>query len=274
MTLMTKYKAFSQCYHARMEAITTVSAALQQAARLLHTSPYATVVSLPRQTADRHLRKLLDRYPTITAHRNVRSALRTSGHPVVVALVMPPEPTQVTVLLLANRAPDDREAWHLADDQTRPLTWRNYALTTAARMQAEADHLRRPKPRRSADVDRLTWRLSEAARTEYRTTITRLIHSTKPGKSARRSGGPLPGTTRTVEGQHAALQRLGRHLAQYPGLNGINVDRYLLRVHMDRLWRQQHPDHPPPDWPRYPYLTRLPIHTAPLATLWPPEETP
>ena len=48
----------------------------------------------------------------------------------------------------------------------------------------------------------------------------------------------------------------------------------LLQQYMARLWRQQHPDHPPPVWPRMPYTTLLPAQLALLSELWPTEEQP
>lgn len=254
-----------------VEAITAVSPALQRVARLLHTSPYVAHVILPRASAEQRAALLMERYPTTTAHRNVRSALRVSGFPVVQAVVMPPQVDCVSVLLLTNIPPDDREVWHVATDAQQPLRWRAYEVTTAARIQAEADKVRRPYPRRVADSNRLTWRLAAHIRQDYRTQITRIIHSTKPSHIAQPGTGPRHGTTRTLDGQSAALERLGRHLRLYPGLNGVNTDRWLLKLHMERLWRQQHSGFPSPSWPHYPYLSMLPAPTAPLAHLWPNE---
>lgn len=260
-----------------VEAIARVTPALQHVGRLLHASPYAAAVPLSREGAERGVRRLLARYPSAAAHRNTQSALRGLDLPCVLVVVMPPTTHGVTVLLLANHPPDDREAWHLALDPERPLRWRGYEVTTAAEMHAEADLLRRPQPRRAGDAQRITWRLAEDLREEYRHTITRLVNSTRPARRKRSQaappdGGPRPGTTRSLEGARAQLEALGQHLATYPGLNGINVDRWMLRRHLERLWQGQHPGHPPPAWPRYPYTRLLPVQLAPLAALWPQED--
>jgi hypothetical protein len=266
------------------EAITTITPALQQVARLLHASPYVAVVTLHQERAERGVRRLVERYPSAAAHRNVQSALRSMGLPSVRVVLMPPEVRAVTVLLLSNLPPDERESWTLALDPKAPLRWRNYEVATVAAMQAEADKLRRPQPKRSGDAGRITWRLSEEVRDEYRHTITRLIHSSKPGRikprqteptaaaqevARRRAGGPRAGTTRSPEGAYRVLMELGQHLASYPGFNGISVDRWLLQRHMQRLWKRQHPEELEPQWPSYPYLRSLPLRTAPLSDLWP-----
>lgn len=251
------------------DAYATVTPALQQVLRLLPASPYAAVLELPRATAERAARRALERYPSATAHRNVQSALRSQGLPSVRAVLMPPDLDAVALLLLANVPPDDREDWRHAADPLRPLTWRGYEVASVAALQGEADRLRKPRPRRATDAERHTWRLSRQAREDFRQQITRIIHSTKPGPDARRSGGPLPGRTRTPAGQRAALESLGRHLGSFPGLNGINTDRWLLQQHMLRLWKQQHPKEPPPEWPRFPWSQPLPAKLAPLADLWP-----
>ena len=245
-------------------AVATTTAALQQALRLLRVQPYTVAISVPLERAARTVEKLRARYPSITAHRNAQSALRGLGLPCVQLLVMPPHAGNVTLLLVATAPPDDREPWRLALDPVQPLLWRGYQLTTVATMQAEADQHRRPQPRRAGDAERLTWRLAPHVRQAHRTTITRLCSAGRPAQGRNRRGGPRAGTTRSPEGAHAQLQALGRHLGAYPGLNGINVDRWLLARHMQRQWRQHHAQIAPPLWPRYPYVRAVAVRYAPL----------
>lgn len=257
-----------------LPAITTTTPALQQVLRLLPRNPYAVALVLPRDRAERAARRVLERYPSTTAPRNTRSALRSLGLPAVTALLLPPDQDAVTLLLLASAPPDDREAWRLAADPLHPLMWRSYEVSSVHSLALEADHLRAPQQARSTDRARLTWRLAQPTRSVYRQQVTRIIHSTRPRQGAQRDGGPRAGTTRTPTGQRAALDALGRHLHRYPGLHGVRQDCWMLHMHLRRLWRQQHPALTPPDWGRFPYCDREPVQYAPLHTLWPLQEIP
>lgn len=250
-----------------VEAYATTTPALQQTLLLLRRHPYAALLTFPATTAARNVARILARYPSSTAHRNVQSALRAHGHPVVRVIVFPPAAGVVPVLLLANTPPDQREAWQLALHPTAPLTVGAYELATVAELQREADQHRKPQPRRASDAARLTWRLSAAKRDDYRTQITRTLHSAVPRSGADRDGGARSGTTRMPAGQRARLERLGLHLSSYPGFTGVNVDRWLLQLHAQRGWRRQHGKLQPPKWPRYPYLRALPVLRVPLAEL-------
>ncbi|AWT37843.1 hypothetical protein DM785_19205 (plasmid) [Deinococcus actinosclerus] len=193
----------------------------------------------------------------------------TPPMPTVSAVLMPPDEGSVTLLLLANIPPDDRERWCLATDPADPLVWRNYELVRVAALHEEMNRYRRPQVLRGEDADRLTWRLSSDARARYREQVTRVIHSTR---SRTGQGGPIH--TRTTPGQAAQLTRLGEHLARYPGLHGIRNDVWVIGLHARRLWRQQHPEAPPIPWPVLRPTLMHRVTTAPLVSLWPDTPAP
>lgn len=249
-----------------MDAVTTVTPALQSILKALPTSPYVTSIVLPGPKAKRTLDKILRRYPSVLMDRRTRSAMRraTPPMPTVSAVLMPPDEGGVTLILLANIPPDDRENWRLATDPVDPLVWRNYEVVAVADLHEEMNRYRRPQRLGGASVSRLTWRLSSDARARYREQITRTIHS---ARSRTGQGGPIH--TRTTPGQAAQLARLGAHLARYPGAHGIRSDVWVLGLHARRLWRQQHPKAAPLSWPVLPYWCMQTLTTAPLPDPWP-----
>ena len=234
-------------------AVTRPTPALQTAPKLIPRNPYTAALVLPRETAQEALGRILARYPSTTAPRNHRSALRMHGAPSVTALLMPPDQDGVTLLLFANVPPDSAERWTLADDPAAPLTWRRYEVARVPDIEAEADKLRRPQKRRREDAERHTWRLSREARQMYRQQITQTIQNGKPAPQ-----------------QAASLAALGKHLLNLPGARGIRADVWMLSQHMRRLWRKTHPGTEPPAWGRLPNWKPTTATAAPLADCWPP----
>lgn len=163
--------------------------------------------------------------------------------PAVQLVILPPEKDTITLVLLSNVAPDDREQWQLGLDPDWPLRWRNYQLA-------------------SGPTGAITWRLTEAIREHYRKRINRLItgRGGPPGPGDRPYQYP-PETARTQ------VLLLAQHLQRYPGLAGIRRDVYELAQHSTRVWQGTHPDQPYPHWPTMPYLPYRRPQTAPLSDL-------
>lgn len=252
-----------------ISAHSTVTPALQMTCRLLRKSPYVATVHLPRATAEKRIEVLQERYPSVLSEHQTCSALRHLKLPAVKMLVMPPQGQQVTVFLLANVVPDNREVWTPALNPATPLTWKKYEVTTGGRMHEACRGYKPLEPLSKKQAERLTWRLSSEQREAYRQDITRLIHSHRAGPSDRSSSwGTGPKVIRTLPAIQTRLESLGVHLLRYPGFSGIRTDIWLLERHMQRLWQQQHPHLPCPHWPHPPYLSLLPAKLKPLSVLW------
>lgn len=222
---------------------TTVTSGLQCIARLARASPQVAVIRAPLAKALQVAERQADRYPTIGADHGTRTALRRVGMPAVQLVILPPDRDMITLVLLSNVAPDDREQWQLALDPDWPLHWRNYQLA-------------------SGPTGAITWRLTEAIREHYRKRINRLItgRGGPPGPGERPYQYP-PETARTQ------VLLLAQHLQRYPGLGGVRRDVYALAQHSTRVWQGTHPDQPYPHWPTMPYLPYRRPQTAPLSDL-------
>ncbi|WP_189643837.1 hypothetical protein [Deinococcus piscis] len=257
-------------------AHSTVTPALQQIARTVKTSPLAATIVLPRETAEKRIQILRERYPSVVADHLTRSALRKVGLPAVTMVIMPPDKDRVTVFLLSNIAPDDRENWQQVLDEYEPLTWRNYSLTTQAVMLAESHKYKKPKTIPVKARERITWRLSRNARMTYEKNVKRLIHGRYPRQKTPQNEAklPAPGTTRSPTGVRKQLEGLGQHLTHYPGLSGIRTDIWLLYMYAARMWEKQYPKEAALVWPKPPYSRLLPVKMAPLETLWIDRSTP
>lgn len=193
-------------------------------------SPYVVIIQVPISKAADVAVKQSQRYPTIIADHSTRSALRRIGFPVVQMVILPPDERSITLLLLTNSPPDDREKWQLGLDPDWPLRWRNYQL---CRMPSGA----------------ISWRLSEQVRGHYRQRINRLI----TGRGGVPASGQKPYQLPPDTARKQILELAG-HLSHYPGFSGVRRDVFELARHSTKVWQNTHPDYPYPRWPPMPYL--------------------
>lgn len=221
----------------------TVTSALHTVARLARSSPWVAVIEVPVMKAVQVAQRQVSRHPTIMATHTTRTALRRAGVAAVQLVVMPPTGDTVTMLLMSNVVPPgSREVWQHALIP-EPLTWRNYALT------------------RLPD-NRVTWRLSEAARDHYRQRVARLITG---------RGGPVDQGKRPYQlpPETAAQQilQLAAHLRHYPGFAGVRSDIFDLAQHSTKIWKATHSQRQWPVWPTMPYVRFSQPQTRPIEEL-------
>jgi hypothetical protein len=230
----------------------TVTSGLQAVARLARLSPLMAVIEAPVGKAEQVAERQPGRYPSITQSHVTRTALRRVQLPAVQLVILPPTDGVATLLLCSNLVPPGtREEWRHVLDASTPLAWRNYQLTVT-------------------EKGRITWRLREAVRAEYRQRIARLITG--------RGGVPRMGISPyQLPAESARLQvlKLAEHLGRYPGLSGIRSDVFDLAQYSTKVWKSTHPELPFPAWPTMPYLPFLQPATAPLSeiALQPPSST-
>lgn len=227
---------------------TTVQSGLQISARLARSSPIMAVVQVSDAKAEAVAGRLLKRYPTIALSHVSRTALRKINAPVTQLVILPPKQQQVTMLLMSDAVPDQREQWFDGTEPDTPLIWRNYQL-------------------HHNEKGRMTWRLSGAARTYYQDRIARLI-SGRGGSVPVLNGegkqvGQRPVYRPSPEAARLQLQQLAVHMSRYPGLSGIRADIATLAQYSNRIWKSTY-DVPCPEWPTMPYTRFLAARTAPL----------
>ena len=201
------------------------------------------VIQAPLEKVEQIAQRQVNRYPSIGATHVTRSALRNVSIPAVQLVIMPPDEGTISLILLSNAPPDDREQWQLALDADWPLSWRNYQLACS-------------------EKGAITWRLREAVREHYRLRINRLITG--------RGGKAVPGERPYQYSPQIARMEvllLADRLHRYPGLSGVRRDVFGLAQHSTRVWRSTHPGHPFPQWPTMPYLPYRQPQTAPLTDL-------
>lgn len=221
----------------------SVRSGLRAIALVARASPYVVLIQAPLDRAIEIARRQVERYPSIGVDHSTRTALRKVGQPAVQMVIMPPDGDKVSLVLLSNVIPNEREQWQLALDPDWPLVWRHYQLASG---RGEA----------------ITWRLNEQIRAHYRCRINRLITG--------RGGQPRPGEKLYQLPAAAAreqLLKLADHLTHYPGFSGIRQDVFELAQHSSKVWRSTHPQEPAPLWPRMPYLRFRTPETADLANL-------
>ena len=219
----------------------TVTSGLQAVAKLARLSPMMAVIEAPVSKVEQVAQRQLQRYPSIAQSHVTRTALRRVQLPAVHLVILPPKDRAAILLLCSNLVPPGtRESWQNGLDPSAPLTWRNYQLTVT-------------------EQGRITWRLSENIRTDYRQRLARLITG--------RGGIPGVGTSPyqlPAESARIQVLKLAVHLGHYPGMSGIRSDVFDLAQYSTKIWKSTHPDHPYPAWPTMPYLPFLTPKTAPL----------
>jgi len=248
----------------------TVKSALQGVGLLVRTSPAIAVITAPVEKAEVVALRQVKRHSSITASRQVRSALRAAGYAAVQLVVMPPKEGEVAMFLLSNIPPaGSREDWQDAFDPDIPLTWRNYELFRGSVIPKDRETLseiiqgaRGPGETPRANSGAVTWRLKRAVRKHYRTRLARLI----TGRGGWPDAGQAPQQL-SDETARTQVLLLAEHLGHYPGLRGIRADVFSLAQYSTRVWKSTRRDPHYPVWSTMPYSQFSSPQTAPLSEL-------